>query len=129
MKKGLKTSSGILALLLLFVGCSHIQKTYMAISGNPYSESELGEVGAETYTRYCMRCHGVAGAGDGVEGVALSVQLPNFTDGSYEKSLGLVAANIKYGKRQEMPAFKNILTDREVWAVAQYVMSLKKKSL
>lgn len=126
MKKVFKKRSGILTLLLLFVGCSHIQKTYMAISGNPYSESELREVSAETYTRYCMRCHGAAGEGDGIEGVALSAQLPNFIDGSYEKSLGLVAANIKHGKRQEMPAFKNILTDREVWAVAQYVMSLKK---
>jgi mono/diheme cytochrome c family protein len=126
MKKVFKRRIGILPLLLLFVGCSHIQKTYMAISGNPHSESDLREVGAETYTLYCMRCHGAAGVGDGAEGVALSVELPNFTDGSYEKSLGLVAANIKYGKRQEMPAFKNILTDREAWAVAQYVMSLKK---
>jgi mono/diheme cytochrome c family protein len=126
MKKVFKTSSGILALLLLLVGCSHIQKTYMAISGNPYSESELRDIGAETYTLYCVRCHGAEGMGNGSESLSLSAQLPNFTDGSYEKSLGLVAANIKYGKRQEMPAFKNILTDREVWAVAQYVMSLKK---
>lgn len=98
----------------------------MAILGNPYSDSDLREVGAETYTLHCMRCHGATGVGDDAEGVALSVQLPNFSDGSYEKSLRLVAANIKYGKRQEMPAFKNILTDREVWAVAQYVMSLRK---
>ena len=98
----------------------------MAVSGNPYSASDLREVGAETYTLHCMRCHGAAGVGDGAEGVALGAELPNFTDGSYEKSLGLVAANIKYGKRQGMPAFKHIVTDREVWAVAEYVISLKR---
>jgi len=106
------------------LSCSHLQKTYMAISGNPYSDAEIQGVGASTYSLHCVRCHGSTGIGDGSEGLALSAQLPNFTDGSYDTSLGLVAGNIKYGKRQEMPAFKNVLSDRAIWGVAQYVMTL-----
>ncbi|MCB0352659.1 MAG: cytochrome c [Bdellovibrionales bacterium] len=120
---------GVAFLLLFFPACSHVQKTVMAVSGNPYEgSSDLLPLGEATYKSHCTRCHGMTGLGDGPDSSTLTVALPNFSDGSYDKSLGLVAGNITYGKREEMPAFQDQLSEKEIWSVASYIQSLRQKT-
>ena len=114
-----------LVVTLLLSCCSHIKKANMAAWGSPYEENqEYLNIGQAVFNQQCSQCHGNSGKGNGADLPTNSPPPPNFTDGSYSKSLGLVAANIKYGKREFMPAFKGKLTDKEIWSVAMYVRAL-----
>lgn len=92
--------------------------------GDPYEEEDLFDEGEKVYAIHCVDCHGETGVGDGPKSSEIFTTMPNFADGSYRKPLGLVAANINYGKRLEMPPFRKEISDREIWAVARYVRSL-----
>ncbi len=119
-----KTKILLSCVLLFLCSCSHVQRAYMAVLGNPYEDdSQYAQTGERVYEMHCLRCHGKAGKGDGPEFTEKMANIPNFNDGTYEKSLGLTAANIYYGKR-EMPAFGETLSEREVWAVARYLRTL-----
>ena len=111
--------------LLAIAGCSHIQKTAMWIGGNPYETHELSmERARANYEQHCLRCHGDTGTGDGPDAQELSRALPDFTDPEYGEPRGLIAANIYYGKRDQMPAFSEVLNEKEIWEIAVYVDSL-----
>ncbi len=115
--------------LLLICGCSHIQKGLLVLSGNPYVvDSAFREEGRVVFTKRCGSCHGLSGRGDGDASRGLEARLPNFADGTYTKSLSLIAGNVTYGKRQEMPAFKAVLSDREIWAVAAFIENLAQQA-
>ena len=109
----------------IFWGCSHLQRGLMAAKGSPFSESELSqELGKSVFEEHCARCHGTTGMGDRDYSMLINTNIPDFTDGSYSKSLGITAANITYGKRDKMPAFNNTLSEREIWSVATFILSL-----
>jgi mono/diheme cytochrome c family protein len=115
------------SIALLSVQCSHIQKTVVAIQGDPFpptSRTHQIDVGRTVYTNKCTRCHGDTGLGDGSDARTLSSSPPNFSDGSYTKGIGLTAANILYGKG-EMPAFGEKLSEEEIWGVAHFLHTLK----
>ncbi len=118
--------SSLVFMLIALCSCSHIQKAFMAASGDPFGAgAEQLARGKGVYTLHCAECHGQAGKGDGPRAESFQAKMPDFSDGSFDKSPGLTAANINYGKRDEMPAFKDRLSEQEIWAVAHYVLSLK----
>ncbi len=114
--------------VLPIASCSHL-KSGASSKGQSIYRNDPAELraGAEVYNNHCARCHGLYADGEGIDARFRSVPVQSFVDGSFDKSLSLTAANITYGKGKEMPAFENKLTEREIRAVAAYVLSLNQK--
>jgi mono/diheme cytochrome c family protein len=83
--------------------------------------------GKSVFTSRCEKCHGADGAGNGP---ASDPKHPaaNLTDASHasENPDGVLFYKIWNG-RKPMPAFKTELTRDKVWAVVEYVKSIRRK--
>lgn len=82
--------------------------------------------GADLYAAHCAQCHGTIGYGDGAEGLSL-VPSPALLTYLVQKPIAgdeyLIWAISEGGTafRTEMPAFKNALTEDEIWAIIAYM--------
>ena len=90
---------------------------------NPYTgKAEAITEGQELFKKFnCYACHGMAGGG----GMG-----PNLTDETWQTGDGSDAnlqTQIKEGKGN-MPPFKSLLTDDQVWKLIAFVRSLYKGS-
>lgn len=79
--------------------------------------------GRSVYQNFCMSCHGADARGNGPEADGLDTppadlvaHLSHHTDGDY-------AWKIRTGNGP-MPAFREVLTDREIWDVVNYLRDL-----
>ena len=82
--------------------------------------------GAALYGKHCAACHGAAGMGDGEAGndlspspalLAFMIKYPRSVD-------AYLLWTIAEGGKQfdtEMPAFKDVLDDREIWEIVAYM--------
>lgn len=89
------------------------------ITGNP-------ENGKNIYDRYCIACHGVNGKGDGVMAQVLSIKPANHTDAAEMSAISnkeLLQA-IKSGTDKMMPAWSDILNDKEMEDLVGYIRLL-----
>jgi len=98
---------------------------------NPLEASaKVIDQGKSLFKNYCQRCHGATGVGDGPD--ADPDHKPgNLTDASRAASNpdGVMYYKIWNGRKQpRMPAFKNDLTENEVWAIIRYATTLRKPS-
>jgi len=83
--------------------------------------------GKSLYDGKCAKCHGPQGKGDGPDG---DKQHPpaDLTDESraVRNPDGIIFYKVWNGRKEpKMPAFKSELTRDEVWAVVEYVKSLR----
>ena len=83
--------------------------------------------GKQIYMARCALCHGPEGKGDGPAAAGLNPKPRNHTDGTYMRSrtddqLLEVIHNGKGG----MPAWKGVLTEKEMQDVLKYVRTLAK---
>jgi hypothetical protein len=71
-----------------------------------------------TFSRYCVRCHGVDG-----RGVWDIPDVPNFTNARWQATHtdGQLARAILEGRGAVMPPFRGTLSLEEAWAMARYV--------
>ncbi|HSE97434.1 MAG TPA: cytochrome c [Blastocatellia bacterium] len=96
---------------------------------NPVASTpESVEAGRKSYVRYCLGCHGPEGKGDG--SMALSGGTPsNLVDETwdYGSSDGEIFVVIKEGVSADMEAYKDRLTEKQIWEVINYMRSLAKK--
>lgn len=82
--------------------------------------------GGDLYAAHCARCHGAIGYGDGTEGRSL-VPSPALLSFLVQRPIAgdeyLIWAIAEGGAAfgTEMPAFKNALTDDELWAIIAYM--------
>ena len=80
--------------------------------------------GKERYEIYCAVCHGFSGNGDGL---ATTRGFPSpkafYPDGSDQKTIYEV---IRHGKG-EMQGFSNRVPPNDSWAMAEYVLALKRR--
>ncbi len=94
------------ALLVVALAASSLAAAVEWPSRNP----PAAERGKELYERLCVSCHGARGAGDGPLATALTVKVPDFTEGYGDRDVPAMIAAVKLGKGA-MPSFENALMD------------------
>ncbi|SMF49688.1 c-type cytochrome [Pseudobacteriovorax antillogorgiicola] len=80
--------------------------------------------GKAIYMAQCSRCHGVEGRGDGPEERQLSIAPTNLREWElkFGSSIEDLVYTINYGRSEgEMPAFRDQLSEEDIWTVAYYV--------
>jgi len=85
--------------------------------------------GKSIYKNKCERCHGPGGLGDGPDADpdATDMNLTN-PKRAPRNTDGVVYYKVLNGrKKPKMPAFKDELTEEQIWAVVAHVQSLRKK--
>jgi mono/diheme cytochrome c family protein len=96
---------------------------------NPEPQNaESVEAGKKLYQRHCAACHGPNGKGDG--GMALSGGEPSdLTDGAWDHGStdGEIFVVIRDGVSADMLAYKDKLTEKQIWQVVNYIRSIGPK--
>lgn len=90
--------------------------------------AESIETGKKLYQRHCAACHGPNGKGDG--GLALSGGEPSdLTDDAwdYGSTDGEIFVVIRDGVSADMLAYKEKLTEKQIWQVVNYIRSIGPK--
>jgi mono/diheme cytochrome c family protein len=93
------------------------------------SNSESIEAGKKLYQRFCASCHGPQGKGDG--GLALAGGTPSdLTDDTWDfgSTDGEIFVAIRDGVSADMLAYKEKLTEKQIWQVVNYLRSLGPKT-
>jgi len=125
----------VLILILVFLlfmssSCSHIKKLAWAVATNPYKKDKLSpDRGRKVYQKNCLSCHGENADGKGDVAKTLKVHPAHLVNDAKEHSDSVFAAHVAYGKSgsDEMPSFAEILSEKEIWDVTNYIYSLVKK--
>ena len=88
--------------------------------------SDTIAAGAALYAEQCVQCHGPNGFGDGDAGLAVDpspallnflVQMPRAVDGYLLWSIAEGGA--RFGS--EMPAYRGLLTEKEMWEIIRFM--------
>ena len=118
----------LLAFVAIWFTAVHAQQNRAEVEKlkNPVpSDAESIEAGKKSYQRFCASCHGPKGKGDG--GLALSGGTPSdLTDETwdYGSSDGEIFVVIRDGVSSDMLAYKEKLTEKQIWQVINYIRSL-----
>ena len=98
---------------------------------NPHPvDDKLLATGKAIFKEKCQKCHGPGGLGDGPDADPdhqedMDLTNPKRAD---RNSDGVVFHKVSNGRRRpKMPAFKEELSEDEIWAVVAYTQSLRKK--
>ncbi|MGE5124289.1 MAG: c-type cytochrome [Acidobacteriaceae bacterium] len=89
-------------------------------------QDDVVKQGQVIYRDRCVDCHGEAGRGSGLKAASLSTRPTDFSDQSImaqRSAAGLFLA-ITNGEAPDMPAFSDLLSDSERWALVGYLRSL-----
>jgi len=90
----------------------------------PSDESSIAE-GRKIYLRRCASCHGQSGKGDG--SMALAGGTPsNLVDDTWDhgSSDGEIFVVIRDGVSSDMEAYKDSLTEKQIWQLVNFIRSL-----
>jgi cbb3-type cytochrome c oxidase subunit III len=93
------------------------------------NNAESSEMGRKLYQRYCASCHGPNGKGDGA--MALSGGTPSdLTDGTwdYGSTDGEIFAVISDGVSSDMLAYKEKLSEKQIWQLVNFIRSIGPKT-
>lgn len=93
------------------------------------NNDETRDAGKKLYARHCASCHGPGGKGDG--GMALAGGTPSdLTDETwdYGSTDGEIFVSIRDGVSADMLAYKEKLTEKQIWQVVSFIRSLGPKS-
>ena len=98
---------------------------------NPHTvDDKLLAAGKGVFKDKCERCHGPGGLGDGPDADPDAMMDMDLTVAkrAERNSDGVVFHKVMNGRRKpKMPAFKEELSQDQVWAVVAYAQSLRKK--
>lgn len=96
---------------------------------SPVDEKMLA-TGKAVFKDKCQRCHGPSGIGDGPDADPDAMEDMDLTNPKRAEPNpdGVVFYKVMNGRRRpKMPAFKDELSEQQVWAVVAYVQTLRKK--
>lgn len=104
-----------------------VPEKYEKMANPVKSDAESIKIGKGLWTKHCASCHGKTGAGDGTKAAQLETPMEDIsTSAVQEQSDGALYYKISEG-RDEMPSFKKKIPEAEdLWAVVNYMRSLKK---
>jgi mono/diheme cytochrome c family protein len=94
-------------------------------------DEKVLNTGRAVFKEKCTKCHGRTGIGDGPDAEPehrehMDLTSPKRAD---VNSDGVVFYKVSNGRRgPKMPAFKEELTEEQIWSVVAYVQTLRKKS-
>jgi copper transport protein len=99
---------------------------------NPFlpDESSL-QIGQDVFEKNCVVCHGAQGRGNGPAAANLSIKPPDYGSGHLDiHTDGDIFYWIQNGisEGSPMPAFKDKLTDDQIWHVVNYVRRLRNEA-
>lgn len=99
---------------------------------NPFPvDAKMLATGKAIFKDKCQRCHGPGGLGDGPDADPDHQEDMDLTNAkrAARNSDGVVFHKVSNGRRRpKMPAFKEELTNEQLWAVVAYTQSLRRKS-
>ncbi|GEM_PF-1334473 len=99
---------------------------------NPFLSDEASlKIGQQVFTENCAVCHGEAGRGNGPAAAGLTLKPPDYGNGHLDiHTDGDIFYWIQNGVSQgsPMPAFKDKLTDDQIWNVVNYVRRLRNEA-
>jgi mono/diheme cytochrome c family protein len=99
---------------------------------NPFLPDEQSlKIGRELFNKNCMACHGEQGRGNGFAAASLAIKPPDYGSGHLDiHTDGDIFYWIQNGisPGSPMPAFKDRLTDDEIWHVVNYVRRLRNEA-
>jgi cytochrome c oxidase cbb3-type subunit 3 len=105
----------------------------IAATAMPAAAADVGAA-KKNFVRFCSKCHGTEGKGDGPQADALTTKPRDFTDCGRMKALSdeTLFTAIKDGGEavhlsKDMPAWKDGMDDDEIHALVAYVRSLCSK--
>lgn len=123
----------ILPVLLFSLNAAHAQTKWVtpaaaAAVKNPLAGNTTVVADAKAvYKTTCAPCHGEKGKGDGPAAVALNPKPADHTSAAIQaESDGSLFWKITTG-RGAMQAYKTQLTDKQRWALVNFIRTLKKK--
>ena len=93
-------------------------------------DAKVLATGRAVFKDKCTKCHGTAGLGDGPDADPehredMDLTNPKRADRNAD---GVVFYKVANGRRRpKMPAFKDELTEQQIWSVVAYVQTLRKK--
>ena len=92
------------------------------VTGSPESSVSRGR---KIFTTYCKRCHGDQGRGDGPVAQFLQRKPANLAARSSLTTGGEFFMMISGGAGKDMPAWKEVLSAREIRDLSAYLKTLK----
>jgi copper transport protein len=99
---------------------------------NPFLPDETSlQIGRDLFDKNCLACHGERGRGDGLAAASLSIKPPDYGSGHLDiHTDGDIFYWIQNGisEGSPMPAFKDRLTDDEIWHAVNYVRRLRNEA-
>jgi mono/diheme cytochrome c family protein len=90
------------------------------------SSAESISDGKALYIKHCQSCHGKTGLGDGPKSKLLDTFSGDMTATAYQSQTdGEHFYKTKVG-RGDMPAYKDKLSDEDIWSIVNYMRTFKK---
>lgn len=103
-----------------------VPEEYASLGSPELSDSDL-VTGGELYTKMCAACHGEAGMGDGPSAASLDPPPSPVAHTSSMLSDGYLYWRIAEGGgefKSTMPAWKDSLTEEDIWSLIGYMRAL-----